>query len=496
MNLQRVICAVYGVAVVALTTFVVAGEPLDELDVHQLELSPARYLDRELRVVGRFASAGAGKMRLMGSKIEFRLGPEIHLFANPQHVELVGRLEDLGGKLVFNTQRLTKIPSESQRFEDRKKMLTQVNYPALYQLSDWALQRAQWYNDSHLEQQAQDAWVQAFRWEEDDIARRGLADELLALADRGQQHEIAPSELARMRYRALLLKVQKLQPGDSAQRISLAENVSELLPGGDRPPRSPTQDSEQDQSKWWIQYIQSDESEREAMHRALYRSLVRDALLIESNRIESDLASLVRQAQEMVPEDTRLIRELERLELERRAQALATLSRRDALTLFSQFERLDFHDRAKELKSSWLAGRRLALDRAEIEDRVALARDYWQLLHEAETAEALLRESLSIGPSPDAEAALSELGFVKIGQNWRRPMDSQPLTPVADGDVVVGSSEQLVIQRLGAPDAVARTVGAGWMLELWRYEGPPQLFVYLRRIAATGKAAVVKIVAP
>src|SRR5579885_1239607 len=85
-------------------------------DVHELEERPERFIGPELRAVGRFASAGAGRLRLVGSRIDFRLGPEARVYSNPQHVSLVGKLLRENGKLVFQITSLVKIPPDSERF--------------------------------------------------------------------------------------------------------------------------------------------------------------------------------------------------------------------------------------------------------------------------------------------------------------------------------------------------------------------------------------------
>jgi hypothetical protein len=468
----------------------------EALEVHELELEPAKYVGRVMTVDGRFASAGAGRMRLVGSMIEFRLGPEIHLYANPEHVSVSGRLEGRPGRLVFHVERLQKIPSEAKRFAERRERISQTNFPALYELSEWAGQRAEWYGDEQLSRLSTDAWRAAFQAEADQLVRRRQAEALFALVDRGQTRSLDPAELDRLRYMALVIKASQLDRADDEGRLALARDVQSFLPGATAAVPATQANSATDPPALEAEYANADNATRQKLHRALYCRLVAEALRLRAERPQADLADLAREAGKLTPENRDLVRDLRRLELEERAARLAALSRGEVLRLRGEFEAIDLAERGREIAAGWLRGRRAKLEPSDVEDRLALAKDYRQILGDAATAEALYREALAISPSAEAEQGLLELGLVKANGEWHRASTSPTPRNLDDGGVVAGQSEQLVFARLGSPDAVSRLIGGGWMLEQWSYQGPPQLWVYLRRSTATGQATVVRIVAP
>lgn len=468
-----------------------AIEP-DLPDVHEVEAQPDRYLNRPLSLVGRFASAGAGRVHLVGSKMEFVLGPEARVHSNPRHVELSGKLSRAGGKLRFTVDRLNKTRPESEVFAERRERIGKVNFPAMYALADWARRRAEWYQDSQLADLSKAAWLQAFHGEEEDLARRGQADALLALAQRGAENDVAPNDLERMRFRALLLKRASVPADDSDARLKLADEVQSLL--GAQPADPVELPAELSDERLLAEYSKADAPRRQAWNRDFYADLVERALKAKSTTAESDLPALVEIAEERTPERGELIHELKRLELERRAKTADRLSRGEILSLRTAFQDLQLPERGDEVVRRWLAGRRSRLDRLDVEDRIALARDYLNLVADRAAAEELFRESLAIAPSPDAERGLSELGFVNLGGQWRRPAELREREPPAA--LEPGAAEQAVLATLGPPDSVSKTGGAGWIVEQWRYSGPPALWIYLRRSTATGQARVARVVAP
>lgn len=467
-------------------------------DVHQIQEEPEKHLGKPLRLTGRFESFGAGKLRLAGSQIDFHLAPEIKLHTNPQHLELHGRLTRQSGRLSFAVDRLEKLPPENERFAARRKRIRPQDYPELYDLSRWARARGQWYDDAELKKLAADAYREAFAWEEDELSRQGDVEGLLALADRGERLRIDPGEAARIRRRALVIAESKLAAGDPEARLRLSEQALRLLPGSREPAAIDAETAKAYEQSPDEAYAQASAAGRRSLDRLFYRKLVARALRDQAEAASVSYAELAAQARRLLPEDEALARGFERLDLERQARRVDSLSRPELVALRERFRVLGAEERAAELTGQWLEGRRAKLATNEVEDRVALAEDYARLLGNPAAAADLYREALAIARSPEAEAGLLRLGYVKRGETWQSREQMQAAREKQNDESVLkpGDSEQRVIDRFRKPDAVSRVAGGGWISEQWRYAGPPRLWVYLKRSPATGQAVVTRVVAP
>jgi hypothetical protein len=492
MKRSLVYCVLMALAAFPQASWATTFEPPD---VHEIESSPDGKLGRELRLTGRFSSAAAGHLRLVGSRIDFQLGPDVRPPANPRHLLLVGTLVRQGSGLVFRVQTLLKLPPEKERFDQfQRRIATINNYPALYDLARWARQRGQWYGDDGLLRLGRQADQQAFHWEAEDLTRRGDADNLFRLADRAADYEVEGAEAVGVRFQALWLKYTQLAPADAATRFALADQVQQLLPGSRQP--APDRAPLPSLREAAAHYRLVDAHRREAIARAFYVKLMREAFELEagSQRLEfGDLASQVRQR---IPEAEDLARRFELLDLDKRAASIGDCNRAELLSLRDAYLRLNRPERARRLLTDWLEERRRRLPPDDLESRIALANDYRDLSSDRTAAAELLREALAIAPSPDAETGLARLGYVKRGGQWVEDGQSpgQPASqkqPVRQGD-----SEQSVLARLRQPDYVSRVAGAGWIVEQWRYQGPPEIWIYLRRSTATGSAVVTRVTAP
>ncbi len=466
------------------------------LDVHEVEQNPARYVGSELRLSGRFSTSNAGHLRLKGSGIDFHLSPDVRLPINPHFLEVIGKLGPHGAKWQFQVRSLSKTPSEYDRLVEERKLITSVNYPALFRLSERAGHLAKWYSDAPLERLADEMWRQALRWQEDELVALEQFEELHQLVQRARKYGIEESELRRIEHRALTLKAGRLLPGDISARLALAEQVRKLLPGSAAPYTLVPEKLTAYQKSPLDHYLNAPAATRAQYELALYVGLMHDALGLKSQQPGADFAQLASVAAKQIPEDEALARQLRQLNLERRAQSIERLSRGDALILLDNFRALGQSERASALTAIWLDRRRAALEDREVEDRNRLANDYFHLLDDRETAERLYRESLAIAPSPDATAGMQSLGYLNFNGSWSKPDQHPPVDPTQVGGVMPGDTEKSVLDRLQKPDHISRTVGSNWMLEQWRYEGPPRLWIYLERQTATGYATVTRVIAP
>jgi hypothetical protein len=107
-----------------LSCLMVVGEAprFEAPDVHEVEAAPERFVDRPLRVTGRFLSAAGRRLRLIGSQIEFELDPDVRIHANPRQIEVVGTLSRDGERCDFGCSRCSSLQQKSSGSQDAERV--------------------------------------------------------------------------------------------------------------------------------------------------------------------------------------------------------------------------------------------------------------------------------------------------------------------------------------------------------------------------------------
>ncbi|MBX9791281.1 MAG: hypothetical protein K2Y37_20365 [Pirellulales bacterium] len=480
----------------ALAVGPVAG--IEPPEVHQVEANPDEFVGRPMTLTGRFSAFGAGKLRLVDSRIDFRVFPEAGAVRRaPTHVELTGRLSRTDKGLVFDVATFTPLAPETKRFAERRASLSAPQFDALYDLSRWARQRGQWYGDEALLELAWGNYREAFRWEEDEVARVGDSTRLLALAARGDSLGLESAETLRIRHRALWLKVGMLPPAQPAARRELAAQVRELLPGSEEPLPA-------DSAAQWANYEQRpiemydglSAADRRRAHRAFWAWLIGGAFAEEARQPKARLAALVDEARAMLPDRPAIVAELERKLWTERSSRPEHMPRTELDRARAAWARLGDEAKVKELTAAWLSGQFERLAPGDAEARLRLAIDYLDLADDREMAATLAREAAELSPEMgEATELLERLGFVRVEGNWK-PVAEVRTATVGGGSSVVqpGDSETIAREKLRPPDRIARVAGRGWIVEQWIYDGPARFSVYLHRTPATGVAVVRRVV--
>ena len=473
----------------------------DVPEVHQVEANPAAYLDRSITLTGRFSAFGAGRLRLADSRIDFHLLPEAGAVRRAMtHVELTGRLRHVGEGLAFDITAISPVATEAQRFAERRAALHAPQFDALFELSRWARQRGRWYDDEPLLELAWTSYREAFRWEEDEIARVQDADALLALASRGEALGLEPAEATRIRHRALWLKSASLPAAQPSARRQLAAEVRKLLPGSDVPLAADTRARWADYERQPIaMYDGLTADDRLFAHRAFWVWLVGQAIVEEANREGTNLATLLDESRASIPDRPDIARQIEAQLWLRRTAQLERLTRWDLERARAAWQRLGETDRAKSLTDNWLEAQLGRLAAGDAEARLRLAQDYLELADDHEAAARLALEAVRMSPElGEAAALLQRLGYLHVGGQWKWANELPATTAGSGGEGLVrpGDSEALVLEKLRPPDRITRVAGRGWIGEQWKYDGAVGFSVYLHRATATGRAVVVRVVSP
>jgi len=472
------------------------------MDVHEFESNLAQYVGQQVQVEGRFRSAGAGKLFLIDSPIEFQLGRFAgQVRRSMRGVAIEGQLIQDGKKPVFRVDNFRALPTDTQRFADMRARITPGNSASLFSLAHWARRQAHWYHDRALEQLASEAYRQAFDWAAERATELNNVDQLLFLAAWGEGAGLPTAISDQLRHRACLILVARVPAGDAKANLAAAARIRQLL-------RGTTEPLGEDRHQWSTQYLADPETlypeltpqERREAARALWARSTAAAIELQGAGLSgTELEDLIARAMREIPDRPDTVRQLRLAAVKQQATGAANLSRAELLRLRDELTSLDEQAMAHAVVERWLLARRSRLNAEDAEGRSLLATEYRALLADRQTAAMLLLEALKIAPElTDASEALAELGYTLRNGTWV-PTTSVPGEPGAQGasdletPLAAGVPEATVLARLRRPDRIARVGTQNAISEQWIYEGPPRLHIFLRRSTVTGQAYVTRI---
>ncbi len=470
----------------------------NRMEVHQLEANADRWLNKQVYVTGRFASASADRVRLTNSEIDFHLeraSRRIH--SGTERLEMVGSLNRKGRKLTFEVSSVRELPSEMKEFNEKKKKIAAGDHAELYELIRWAQERSEWYGDKRLKRLTEEASLQAFDWEVDEAARRGDVGEMLSLAQEAEEQERSPTDVLQIQHRAVWVARDSLPEADARAVEALATQASEMLPEMDKPVSVEQLAALSEYLKSPVEsYAKATEEQVAQMHRALWVSLTVEAMLLRLAG-DADPGELAMRVQRLVPERPDLWRRFRLAELDGMAADPDLLTRGGLISVRDGYQQLELPERAAAIVDRWLAEQRLSISGDDAEGHLQLAADYRSLVGDESAAAELYQQALGIEPDlSEAREGLQELGYDLVDGQWQLVEELDAAT-MRDrrrerrGELGVGDSEAEVLRRFPAPDRIARTVSGTSIIEQWIYDGPPSFYIYLRRDGASGRARVI-----
>lgn len=470
----------------------------NRMEVHQLEANADRWLNKQVFITGRFASASTDRVRLKNTDIEFHLErASRRIRSGTKRLELVGTLSRSGKQLQFEVSSVRELPSEAKEFRERKKKIISGDHTELYELVRWAEERSEWYDDSSLKRLAEGAKHQAFDWEVDDAARKGDVDEMLTLAQEAEKRDRPSTDVLGIRHRAVWVARRELPEADANAVEALAAQASQLLPGMDESITPEQFASLSEYLKSPIEnYASATEGQVNQMHRALWVSLTAEAMELQAAD-GADPGELAMRVERLLPERPDLWRTFRLAQLAALAAAPRALTRGGLISVRDGYRELEMPDEAASTVDRWLAEQRIMVPGDDAEGHLQLAADYRSLVGDETTAAELYQQVLGIAPdSPEAREGLRALGYDFIDGQWQR-LDKLDAAKMRDqrrekrGELSVGDSEAEVLRRFPSPDRIARTVSGTSIVEQWIYEGPPSFYIYLRRDVASARATVI-----
>jgi hypothetical protein len=477
-------------AVVGLALTLGTASAEDPPDVHEIETALDERGEATVTLTGRFYSLTAGRMSLVGSKIEFRYRGRPTGLGRGKCLKLSGKVFKEDAVWIFDVTELSVIPADADRLSAQKLELDALrksgragDVQGLEMLAVRARALGEWYEDPQLDRLAA-AWTAEARvWEVDNAMQAKDDVRLLEFSKRLFDEKGDKAEIARLRHAALAIRLGRLDAENLAAWEALAGEVAALLPGADTPLEAfDAVDLAAYAEDPLAAYQRAGESERGSFHRMMWVYLTMHVLERLAEAPGADLDALARRAATALPEHPQLAQRFQFGRLEQLAAEPDRLKRGKMLEVHRGLEQHDRSDLARTLAERWLAHERRGLAENDAEGRAVLADDYQDLLQDKATALVLYLEAIRLAPEHDrTQQGLTSLGYVEIAGQWR-PKSSATLPPPEPDpsppeEIKVGLTAQQVRAISRKPDRVSTTLNARKVREQWLFLGVSPLIV-------------------
>ena len=449
-----------------------------------------RILGAPIKVEGRVLSANKQLLRLQKCDVVFHL-EENHSarVTSTRHVELRGRLKKEDGKVVFQVDDLSPLPSDEAEFSSREARIKQPRSRDWYELAEWAAGRAKFYNDRKLREHALVAFRKGVEFEAQELP----ADKIPArfeLADKAEEYE--QQELADwLRFEASVLQSRQVLGRTPLQAAEIATAIKEIgrrLPGSGVQPEIPLTTLEAafetDPFEAWRK---ATIAERRLLQRILMNRLQTARILMSAEADGRNGQEVAEEFRRSIPEDRAQAAAWDARHLAYRAARSGGLTRNELLSLIEDLTRQSGAEAARGAAEVWIKAREPRWREEGARGLVTLASERRGLLKDETGALALLIEADKQSPEQgEAAAQLQELGYHKVGGSWQRRAPEPDVSAAANAaadPLSIGQTETVLRQALGEPTLRNRVATARGVTESWVFgvRGSSRLVVVLQR---------------
>jgi hypothetical protein len=440
---------------------------------------------RKLNFEGRFNGRIGESFRVEKLDVEFRLPGSIRLpdrMRERQRLDITGKFAVNGQRITFVVSELTIRETDLERLAKRVEEVPKDQPDALLALADEYAEIAEFYGDERLSSEIEDIRLSSVQ-----MMRRmasGDVSRLAKVVDVAKTQKVNNSFLQAIGYEILL--TQWKARADASELVKSVQQLSGWDKSEMEVPDRLKQGFPRDAVKL---YNDGNTSDREILHRLLYRTVRVEQLQATlkadgSNGLE--LAGLVR---DELPEEVAMAASFEQREVDYRLGRISELSRREMQQLLELLNGLKRSDGQDAIIADWLTAQEKRFGTSELAGVLRVADEYlfvfeqWKNPAHQQKGIDLLKSAWAIAAveSPGDAVQIAErlkvLGWEHLNGKWLTTQQMETLpkddiqVAIRDGRVVKGMTAQQVVQTLGQPERISRFGSAKVMREMWTYDG-------------------------
>ena len=426
------------------------------------------------------------------TEASFQLTPRLRYEKPPKErvARVEGVLRKVGSKFVVNVDRIRLLPNDLTRLQSGLKAVDPADESGREGWKRWAAHRAEVYDDEELRKIVR-------RMEVEDVAAKAESPEALVpeaaleLARRARRSEAPEPIASALAHRAFRTMADAAKSPQAIDRI--IAQVKAFLPAAAGPQSSvPATSLARYDADPFDAYRQAPPAVRTALDRELAADLIERSLRLRAQLEPKSGVVLAEEARRDLPDRPEVAVELRDLGLGAAEADVASMRRPALVALAESFRQGGQPDRARELLRSWLVDRREhELIRGDVDGRLALARDYQELLDDRATAVELLREADALNANSRAVAdAFRRLGFRRDGKGWVEGSEAfSPTLGVPEegaDDPILGLNPDEVLASLGTPDYRSQVVTQDRLTLQWAYVGTGGTTQYVNFVQQPG----------
>lgn len=440
------------------------------------------FVGKSLKIQGRYSSFIRTGMRFEKCDLNCQFVEQIDRpLGRSRHVEVIGTLEKVAGKLVLNVRSLTTLDDQTTRFSIRKRALAEHDLKRRWELVDWGLKRGTFYNDGELKRMAHQLALEIAAFERSQLGfqTESFQDQLIKL----KQFDIPASQLAPLYFEWFAQKA--LQSDLSLQQAhQLRSEVLTHLPGAELPLK--TKPKQQLPPVWGLstagqktaEYKRAQtQAEKQFLARQFHRMIVHRLILpMTSRKTPGEIAEFSNWLEQQLPEETELIKQLRTQALETKLSLIGTATRNELEKLVEEYKQSGQKELAQTAIDIWLTQQRQSIDQRDVVRRLQLVDDYLRLANDRQTSEALLLEIAQQHPTnQELTRRMQSRNFLFVDGQWREKQalsaeEEQIAQAMRHGLATQGMTAEQVKRSMGAPTTVTRILTRGGQQLTWYYE--------------------------
>jgi hypothetical protein len=445
-----------------------------------------------IRLEGRVSLLGGGQLRLLKCEVPIRVADtSTRSLHGKKAVEISGRLKKENGKLYFDADQVQAISTDLELYESRSAKLRNPKAAEWYELGDWAMGRATFYDDADMKKKARSAYDKGISadW-------RGLAPddatarfELAARVSRYSLPDTRRLELIHEGNRILWNQTLKARQTDREVLAAFIKKLAEDMPGCTQPVAN---SSEQLKKRYddepLATYRESSAEDRRQLHRFFYSAVLLKSIIDTAEADGRNGDVIGRQIEEHVPEARQVAEMYRGQRMKWRLDHATTSTRQEIEQLAADFTARKQPDLARQAVQQWLKSREERLRQDGPLGLLQLADEYIALLKDEPRAIELLSEANRQDPGfSDVLDRFKSLGYAKEGHRWVKsdvPASTAPQITTVDAPqaVAVGMNAAAVRNSMGgSPGSLARVITRLKVSEVWSYgqQGTSRLIIRL-----------------